>query len=87
MRWRQLFTGYDVTEFEQLLDIYDVQHLTTVAVDGILELTEERSDFKMSDEEFELLLDYHLKVCEKRELLGSSSHLLYVCRKEVDIIG
>lgn len=33
-------------------------------------------------EEFELFVKYHLATCEKRELLGSSSHLLYICKKE-----
>jgi len=78
----QLFTGYDIAEFEQLFEPHKVQYLTTVAVDNILELAEGRADFKMSEDEFELFKKYHLAVCEKRELLGSASHLLYVCRKE-----
>lgn len=78
----QLFTGYDILEFEQLFDESNVEHITTVAVDGILELAEGRSDFDMSDEEMETYIDYHLHICEKRELLGNSSHLLYVCRKQ-----
>lgn len=78
----QLFTGYDIVEFEQLFESYKTKHLTTVAVDNILELAEGRADFKMSDEEFKLFVKYHLAICEKRELLGSSSHLLYICKKE-----
>ncbi len=77
----QLFTGYDISEFEQLFAAHKVQHLTTAATDGVLELAEKRSDFKMSPEEFETFAKYHLAVCEKRELLGSSSHLLYICQK------
>lgn len=60
---------------------WDAVAICTVAVDNILELAEGRADFKMSDEEFELFVKYHLAICEKRELLGSSSHLLYICRK------
>ncbi len=78
----QLFTGYDIAEFEQLFKQKNVQYIATVAVDSILELTEGRSDFVMSDEEFELFAKYHLAACEKRELLGSSSHLLYICTKK-----
>lgn len=78
----QLFTGYDIVEFEQLFETHKVKYLTTVAVDSILELAEGRNDFKMTDEEFELFVKYHLATCEKRELLGSSSHLLYICKKE-----
>jgi len=77
----QLFTGYDVVEFEQLFETHKVRHLSTVAADGILELSEGRSDFKMTDEEFKLFVKYHLATCEKRELLGCSSHLLYICQK------
>ena len=77
----QLFTGYDISEFEQLFAVHPVEHLTTVAVDGILELAKGRTDFQMSDDEFRLYAEYHLATCEKRELLGCSSHLLYVCKK------
>lgn len=77
----QLFTGYDIVEFEELFADKPVQHLNTVAVDSVLELAEGRSDFSMSEEEFEAFAKLQLAFCEKRELLGCSSHLLYVCRK------
>jgi len=78
---KQMFTGYRIVEFEQLFEQKNIQHITTVATDSVLELAEERNDFIMSDEEFELFVKYHLSTCETRELLGSSSHLLYICRK------
>lgn len=78
----QLFTGYDMAEFEELFKRKSVRYITTAAMDSIMELAEGRKDFAMSDEEFELFVKYHLATCEKRELLGASSHLLYVCRKE-----
>ena len=78
----QLFTGYDIVEFEELFADKPVQYLNTVAVDSVLELAEERSDFVMSDEEFEAFAKMQLALCEKRELLGSSSHLLYICKKQ-----
>ena len=78
----QLFTGYDIAEFEQLFEGCPVEHVTTAAVDGILELAKGRSDFQMSDDEFRHYAAYHLATCEKRELLGCSSHLLYIGRKK-----
>lgn len=77
----QVFTGYDVAEFEALFQDKPVAHLRTVATDGILELAEDRRDFAMTDEDFRLFSAYHLLHCEQRELLGSSAHLLYICRK------
>lgn len=77
----QLFTGYDITEFEELFAKKEVKKLTMVAADSVLELAQGRKDFSMSDEEFEAFVKYHLATCQKRELLGSSSHLLYICKK------
>ena len=78
----QLFTGYDVCEFEALFAGKGVTHVTTLAVDSVLEIAERREDFSMTDEDFKAFADYQLHVCEKRELLGSSSHLLYICKKQ-----
>ena len=77
----QLFTGFNVDEFEALFENKPVEWVTTVATDSILELAEGRDDFAMSDEDFRAFAKYHLHNCEKRELLGCSSHLLYICRK------
>ena len=82
----QLFTGYDIVEFEELFESHNTKYLTTAAVDNILETAERRTDFKMSDADFELFVKYHLATCEKRELLGSSSHLLYICKKKTKLI-
>lgn len=53
----QLFTGYDIVEFEELFADKPVEHLITVAVNGILELAEKRIDFAMSDEEMEAFVN------------------------------
>ena len=33
--------------------------------------------------DFDKLFDWYLHFCEKRELLGNTNHLLYICRKNV----
>lgn len=78
----QLFTGFYIDEFEALFDTLQVKHITTIATDSILELAEMTKNFAMSDEDFELFTKYHLHNCERREYLGSSSHLLHICKKE-----
>ncbi len=77
----QLFTGFDICEFEELFREKATEYLATVAVDNVLEVAEPRSDFSMTDEEFDAFFKYQLHICEKREMLGNSSHLLYICRK------
>ena len=76
----QLFTGYDVTEFEKLFDGKPVQYITTTGTDGILESVEDRADFQITDEDFPAFVNWYLTFSEKRELLGSTNHLLYICR-------
>ena len=77
----QLFTGYDVTEFEQLFKDKPVDYITTVGTNGALETVEERKDFELDDADFEAFADWYLQFAEKRELLGTTCHLLYICRK------
>ena len=78
----QLFTGYDITEFEELFQNKPVEWITTAGVDGLLEPIEKRSDFSLTDEDFKALADWYLAFSEKRELLGTTNHLLYICRKQ-----
>ena len=78
----QLFTGYDVIEFEQLFEKKPVEWITTAGVDGILEPLEDRPDFSIADEDFDAFAAWYLAFAEKRELLGNTNHLLYICRKK-----
>lgn len=78
----QLFTGYDVAEFEEPFQKKPVEWITTAGVDGSLEPIESRPDFSMTEEDFEAFTEWYLAFSEKRELLGTASHLLYICRKQ-----
>lgn len=77
----QLFTGYDIPEFERLFDGKPTQWITTAGTDGLLEPIEERPDFHFSDADFQQFAAWYLAFAEKRELLGATNHLLYICRK------
>ena len=77
----QLFTGYDIAEFEDLFKNKNVVHFTTTGVDGLIEPIEHRSDFAVSDDDFKKLSDWYRSISEKRELLGNTNHLLYICKK------
>jgi len=79
----QLFTGYDIIEFEKLFENKQVEWITTTGVDGIMEPIEERSDFCITDDDFHAFAKWYLNFSEKRELLGNTNHLLYICRKSM----
>ena len=80
----QLFTGYDITEFEALFRNKPVDRITTTGTDGLLEPIEERPDFSIPDEDFNAFAEWYLTFSEKRELLGCTNHLLYICRKHAE---
>ena len=77
----QGFTGFDIKAFEELFLEKPVQRIALAGTDSVLELAEDVPGFHLSDEDFRLFSEYHLKTCEKRELLGGHSHLLYICKK------
>lgn len=77
----QWFTGFDIKEFEELFSEKPVQKIALAGTDSVLELAEKAHVMHLSDEDFQLFSEYHLKTCEKRELLGTQTHLLYICRK------
>ena len=77
----QMFTGYDIVEFEALFENKPVEWIATAGVDGFLEAVQERPDFSITDDDFEMFKKWYLAFAEKRELLGSTNHLLYICRK------
>ena len=77
----QLFTGYDIAEFEQLFAEKPVEWITTTGTDCVLEQIEDRADFAFTDRDFAMFTKWYLAFSEKRELLGNTNHLLYICRK------
>ena len=78
----QLFTGYDVTEFERLFIEKPVEWITTASTDSMLEPVEKCPGFAFTEDDFEAFKEWYLVISEKRELLGSTNHLLYICRKK-----
>ena len=78
----QLFTGYEIAEFEALFAGKPVEWITTTGTDGIVESIEDRADFKITDEDFPAFVKWYLAFSEKRDLLGSTNHLLYICRRK-----
>lgn len=76
----EIFASYRIDEFDRLISCFYVQKLETIAADGI---APQMQDFvnNFDEEEFKLYVDYHLKNCMRRELLGYSSHILEIIEK------
>ena len=76
----EIFATYRIDEFENLINNFKIKELELVATDSIASnMATYIND--LDDDEFDLFVDYHLKNCNRRELLGFSSHLLYIVEK------
>lgn len=76
----EIFYTTNVKDFEDMVNKEDVTKVLSVSADGISEILATDID-KMSEEDFNIYLAYHLARCEREELFGYSSHMLYICRK------
>lgn len=76
----EVFNSFYVEEFNNLMSNYDVEHITDIATEGLSYIMKEYVN-DLTEEEFEVWLDYHLKNCERKELQGYSTHMLYIGKK------
>lgn len=76
----EVFSSYRIDEFDRLISSFNVQKLETIAIDGIAPQMQTYIN-NFNDEEFNLYVDYHLRNCMRRELLGYSSHILEIIEK------
>ena len=52
-----------------------------MAADGIAQAMQIYID-NLNEEEFEEWIQYHLATCERKDLMGYSSHVLHICQKK-----
>ena len=76
----EIFSTFKVRDFSNLISRYNVKEIETIATDGIAPNLAEYIN-KMDDEEFEIYVDYHLKNCDRKDLIGYSSHILEIVEK------
>lgn len=77
----EIFATYKIEDFNKLIDKFDVNKLETVATDGIAPNMQDYIN-KLDEEEFGIYLDYHLKNCKRKDLMGYSSHILEIVEKD-----
>lgn len=77
---KEIFATYRIDEFQKMINNFKIKELEVISTDGIApNMAIYVNEF--DDEEFELFVEYHLKNCNRRELLGFSSHLLEIVEK------
>ncbi len=77
---KDVFEMFYVHEFDKLMTNYEVNHLHSVATDGLAEQFSDKLD-AFDDKTFESWIKYHLTVCERKDLIGYSNHVLHISSK------
>ena len=76
-----LFSFVRIEEINSLAKESGLKRKKIIAVDGPTDYMRPTLN-KMSEEEFELFKLYQLSICERKELLGASSHVLDILQKK-----
>ena len=77
----EIFATFRIENFNKLIKKFNVKQIETIATDGIA-LQMQNYINKLNDEDFKIYIDYHLKNCRRKDLIGYSSHILEILRKE-----
>lgn len=68
------------SDIDKNLKTYDIKIEKYVATDGIARII--KLDVNtMTNQEFDLFLNYHLSICERLDLIGYSGHILAIAQK------
>lgn len=76
-----LFAAFYISEFKEIMSKFNVEYLKNIATDGMSDHFASKID-TLTEEEFNVWLDYHYSTCEREELQGYSNHMLYICKKK-----
>ena len=77
----EIFSVNYVEEFDNMMKKFKVKALNQVATDGVSPNLANYIN-ELTEEEYEIWLDYHFATCERKDLIGYSNHVLYICEKE-----
>ncbi len=73
------FVFFTVEQCRDMLAEGEIDIIHEIACDGVSELIADKIN-AMDEENYRHYLNYHFHVCEKREMLGRSNHLLFAGR-------
>lgn len=77
---KDLFELVRKEDIDELMDVFSTTRLHFVATDGTALFMRESID-RMDQDTFELYLKYHLATCERKDLVGITSHALDIFKK------
>ena len=77
---KEIFALYRREDIDALMSRFDTERLHYVGTDMLTRFIADAVD-GMDDKAFEMYMKYHLCICERKDMVGASSHMLDVFRK------
>ena len=77
---KDLYSYVRLEEIDELNKIVGLERINIINTDGPANYIRSSLN-KLSEEEFKLFIDYNLKICERKELLGSGYHITDIVKK------
>ena len=78
---QDLYSLMRIEDINELNNIVNLKRIQIIAQDGPTDYIRPIIN-KMSDDEFHTYIDYHLKTCERQDMIGASAHTLDILKKQ-----
>ncbi len=78
---RENFALYRKEDIDKLMGTFDVERLHYVGTDMLTHFIGNAVD-EMTDDTFSKYMKYHLYICERADMVGTTNHILDIFRKE-----
>lgn len=78
---KEIFALYRKDDVDNLMKAFPVRRLHYIGTDMMTRFIADAVD-EMDDKMFDLYMKYHLCICEREDMVGATSHMLDVFRKE-----
>lgn len=76
----EIMRTFYIDEIESIMDYNEIEKINNISTSGVAPHFRDIID-NLSDEEFEIWKKYHYNSCERKEVQGYSTHMLYIGKK------
>ena len=76
----EIMRAFYIDDIEEIMKANNIEKINNISTSGVAPHFRDIID-NLSDEEFEIWKNYHFSSCERKEVQGYSTHMLYIGRK------
>lgn len=76
----EIMRAFYIDEIEEIMRANNIQKINNISTSGVAPHFRDIVD-NLSEEEFEIWKNYHFSSCERKEVQGYSTHMLYIGKK------